>query len=429
MILLQLVVVQGVRAEGDVVVQLFNWDFARIERAMPEIAEIGFTHVHVSPVQKSLENGRWWGRYQPVDYRVIEGLGTREEFRSLVAEGEKHGVKLVVDVVLNHMSAEFARVRRGKLVEVSFPDFGVEDFRAFRPLRDWDDEEEVREGWMFGALPDLRTDRIEVQRKLGAHLQDLMELGAGGLRVDAARHIAPEELGAIFGEGGVDGLVLGEVSGEEAEILEPYVEAFPEMRLFDFGRLVTFVEGLEGERDFEEVLEAGKADLPMGQSLKFVRNHDIERGQVNENEGLDDERFRVRSDAWQLAHAWLFGSQGGLPYVFVEDPELRKGDLPRETLDRAYLKAGVGFYREVVGKPQAVLRAEGDVLAWARGEERFVVLNRGEGRAVVRLGAEDLKAGWYRDVYSEARVELPAGGELEIQAEGWRGYGFVREVN
>ena len=62
----------------NVIVQLFNWPFHAITTAMPQLRAAGYSHVLVSPPQRSNEHvPEWWGRYQPIDFSAIEGpLGT-----------------------------------------------------------------------------------------------------------------------------------------------------------------------------------------------------------------------------------------------------------------------------------------------------------------------------------------------------------------
>ena len=47
----------------NVIVQLFNWRFVEIANAMPTLKALGYSHIHVSPAQRSNENvWQWWGR-------------------------------------------------------------------------------------------------------------------------------------------------------------------------------------------------------------------------------------------------------------------------------------------------------------------------------------------------------------------------------
>src|SRR4051812_27499196 len=75
-------------AGRNVIVQLFNWKFTEITAALPKLHAIGYSHIHVSPPQKSNERvWQWWGRYQPIDFSVIAGpLGSEAEFRKMNAE-------------------------------------------------------------------------------------------------------------------------------------------------------------------------------------------------------------------------------------------------------------------------------------------------------------------------------------------------------
>ena len=224
-----LVLCGGVPAKMPVVVQLFDWSFAEISEVLPELEAVGYSHIHVSPVQKSVENGHWWGKYQPRDFREIAGpLGSREELIALSAKAKKHGITLVVDVVLNHMAgAPHVTVTRGRLKEVDFADFSKEDFHPYAPIHDWSDERQVRNRWLFGGLPDLKTESESVRKKLTAHLLDLQSCGVGGFRVDSARHIPPEDLKAIFAEVKEPGLVIGEIADHSLMCLRPIWKSSP----------------------------------------------------------------------------------------------------------------------------------------------------------------------------------------------------------
>ena len=69
------------------------------------IATQGYTHIQIAPPQKSNEGPEWWNRYQPVDYLTIEGRGTAADLKALTAKAHSCGVKVIADVVFNHMSS------------------------------------------------------------------------------------------------------------------------------------------------------------------------------------------------------------------------------------------------------------------------------------------------------------------------------------
>ncbi|MDF5544530.1 alpha-amylase family glycosyl hydrolase, partial [Vibrio parahaemolyticus] len=97
---------------ANVILHAFDWKYADIAQRAKEIRELGYGSVLVSPPMKSAHDERWWQRYQPQDYRVIDNaLGDTKDFIHMVRELEQVGVWVYADVVFNHMANE-AHLRR-----------------------------------------------------------------------------------------------------------------------------------------------------------------------------------------------------------------------------------------------------------------------------------------------------------------------------
>ncbi|WP_418959709.1 malto-oligosyltrehalose synthase [Streptomyces tritici] len=78
--------------------------FAAAERAVPYLARLGVSHLHLSPVLEAVP-GSTHG-YDVTDHRAVRAeLGGEEGLRSLSAAARAHGLGLVVDLVPNHMAA------------------------------------------------------------------------------------------------------------------------------------------------------------------------------------------------------------------------------------------------------------------------------------------------------------------------------------
>jgi len=77
--------------------------------------------------------------------------------------------------------------------------WGPLDFHCERPLNSWTDPLDLNAGWLTG-LVDINTERDNVQERLAAYLTDLISIGFSGFRVDAAKHIEPADIAAIFGK-------------------------------------------------------------------------------------------------------------------------------------------------------------------------------------------------------------------------------------
>ncbi|MGW3911235.1 malto-oligosyltrehalose synthase [Streptomyces sp. NPDC005070] len=80
-----------------------DFPFRRAEAAVPYLASLGVSHLHLSPVLEAVP-GSTHG-YDVVDHaRVRAELGGEEGLRSLARTARKHGLGLVVDIVPNHMA-------------------------------------------------------------------------------------------------------------------------------------------------------------------------------------------------------------------------------------------------------------------------------------------------------------------------------------
>ena len=428
-----LVLFERVSAKPSVVVQLFDWSFAEISEVLPELETIGYSHIHVSPVQKSVENGHWWGKYQPLDFREIAGpMGSREELIALAAKAGEHGITLVVDVVLNHMAGSpFVTVTRGRLAETNFADFSKEDFHPFAPIHDWNDERQVRNRWLFGALPDLKTESESVRQKLTAHLLDLQSCGVGGFRVDSARHIPPQDLRAIFAEVNEPGLVVGEIAERSLSVFEPYLEEVPEMAFLDFPQLAQVAACLRGERAMSDLLQEGEIGLalPASASVRFLTNHDLDRGEGISSEGIDDPEYRIPENGWQLGYTALFGTGRGVPYLFVDSVHAPKREGTKHRFDRPGLAEGIGFHCRHYGANTSVFWGTKEVLAWTLGDSALVVLSRQSSRKTESFALPQLKAGVYRDAFSGEEVQVVGEGVLTLPPlDPMRGYAFELNV-
>ncbi|MBP2585500.1 (1-_4)-alpha-D-glucan 1-alpha-D-glucosylmutase [Streptomyces sp. PvR006] len=81
-----------------------DFPFAAAERAVPHLAGLGVSHLHLSPVLEAVP-GSTHG-YDVTDHRSVRAeLGGEEGLRALAATARAHGLGLVVDLVPNHMAA------------------------------------------------------------------------------------------------------------------------------------------------------------------------------------------------------------------------------------------------------------------------------------------------------------------------------------
>ncbi|MBJ7904218.1 malto-oligosyltrehalose synthase [Streptomyces sp. DSM 110735] len=80
-----------------------SFPFAAAEAAVPHVAELGVSHLHLSPVLEAVP-GSAHGYDVTDPGRVREELGGESGLRSLAHTAREHGLGLVVDIVPNHMA-------------------------------------------------------------------------------------------------------------------------------------------------------------------------------------------------------------------------------------------------------------------------------------------------------------------------------------
>ncbi|MGW2476266.1 malto-oligosyltrehalose synthase [Streptomyces sp. NPDC001665] len=82
-----------------------EFPFRAAEDAVPYLASLGVSHLHLSPVLEAVPGSRHG--YDVTDHsRVRDELGGEEGLRQLARTAREHGLGLVLDIVPNHMAAD-----------------------------------------------------------------------------------------------------------------------------------------------------------------------------------------------------------------------------------------------------------------------------------------------------------------------------------
>ena len=192
--------------QDGVTLHCWNWSFAEIEARMADIAALGYTAIQTSPIQqaKQATNGYpsndWWVFYQPANFSIDDSgesaLGTKADFESMCEAAHKYGIKVIVDVVANHMGN--ANTGSGLattiLLDLSLDDDCWHDIT--KNTGNYSSRLEVTQYCMAG-LPDLNTANPKVQNYVLNYLKECIDAGADGFRFDAAKHIETPDDGDL----------------------------------------------------------------------------------------------------------------------------------------------------------------------------------------------------------------------------------------
>ncbi|WP_431801553.1 alpha-amylase [Microbacterium sp. bgisy203] len=301
----------------DVGVQLFQRPWISIaEDCETTIGPAGFAWVLTSPPQEHITGDAWWTSYQPVSYDLDSRLGTEAEFADMVARCDAAGVDVIADAVINHMAGIESGTGTGgtAFTHYSYPglyedgDFHHCGLTADDDIADYSSREQVQTCELVN-LADLDTSSASVRQTIDGYLTHLLDLGVAGFRIDAAKHMAAEDVEAIVSAPPEGTVIMSEViRGAGSEPIQPEeYTGFGEVFEFQYAR--DLGPGLKaGVVTDPELGDERPLHVPSESAVVFIDNHDTERGEASltyRDGGL-----------YLIANALMLADDYGTPVVF-----------------------------------------------------------------------------------------------------------------
>ncbi|WP_072054228.1 glycoside hydrolase family 13 protein [Aliivibrio fischeri] len=338
---------------------------------------LGIDVIWLSPVYQSPmdDNG-----YDISDYQAIAAeFGTMEDMKCLMQQAEERGIKVVMDLVVNHTSDEHAWFVEAKSDKNS-------QYRDFYIWRDADENGEAPSdiGSIFGGLawqwdeenqqyyfhlfskrqPDLNWENPAVHQKVFDMMNWWIDQGIGGFRLDVIDLIGKEVDKKITGDGerlhpllqkmnqatfgDKDLLTVGETWGATPESAQLYSDpARRELSMvFQFEHITLLWEDGDKWKPkpldlalFKQVMTKWQVELNnKGWNSLFWNNHDLPR--VVSKYGCDGQ-YRVES-AKMLATT--LHMMKGTPYIF-QGEEIGMTNVAFDTLEEYKDIETLNFYR------------------------------------------------------------------------------------
>ena len=175
------------------ILHCFNWTLSQIKEELPNIANAGFTSVQTSPLQPHDGQYNWYWLYQPSDSTVGNELGSYNDLKNLCTEADKYGIKIIVDVVANHLAGSndgsWAGAIAGSWRNGDY-------FHNEGACNNWDNRYDVTHKNI--GMPDLNSEHSEVQSRFAQMASSMKSAGVDGIRWDAAKHIGLPSEGCDF---------------------------------------------------------------------------------------------------------------------------------------------------------------------------------------------------------------------------------------
>ena len=174
-------------------------DLNGVTQKLPELQALGITGIWLMPIHPSTT----YHKYNVSDYYAIDpDYGTMEDFENLLAACDDAGIKVILDLVVNHSGSEHAWFKEAvkylqSLEAGEEPDAAAckyLDYYYFKPTA------EVLGGWsqVTGTdysyeskfsydMPDLNLASDAVRQEIRDIMQFWLDKGVAGFRLDAAK--------------------------------------------------------------------------------------------------------------------------------------------------------------------------------------------------------------------------------------------------
>ncbi|MGY3714207.1 glycoside hydrolase family 13 protein [Sutcliffiella cohnii] len=351
-------------------------DLKGIVTKLDYLKELGIDVIWICPMYKSpnADNG-----YDISDYQdIMDDFGTMEEFDLLLEETHKRGMKLIIDLVINHTSDEhewFIESRSSKenpkrdwyIWQDGKPD-GSEpnNWESIFSGSVWEYDEKTEQYYMHlfdKKQPDLNWENKDVRFALYDMINWWLDKGIDGFRVDAISHIKkepgfpdlpnPKKLDYVPSFDymmNVDGIqpfleelktqtfarydimTVGEANGVKIEQADEWVgeENGKFNMIFQFEHLGLWEKGTEGGVDviqLKETLTKWQKGLEgNGWNALFLENHDQARSVSTWG---NDKEYLVES-AKSLAS--LYFLMQGTPFIY-QGQELGMTNVKFDSID------------------------------------------------------------------------------------------------
>ncbi|CAL4138325.1 unnamed protein product, partial [Meganyctiphanes norvegica] len=451
-----------------VIVHLFEWKWTDIALECERfLAQAGYCGVQISPPMEHLRDTNpawnepiypWWIRYQPISYKLHSRSGTEEELTDMVHRCNAVGVRIFVDAVVNHM----AGITRSGVGWDGTPfdstdgvlDFPGVPFEAadFTPkdicpsgdgeVNNYGDPNNVRNCYLAG-LADLYGATEKVRNAVSGYFSHLVDIGVAGFRVDAAKHMWPEDLLAMM-DGTSDlnvsqGFPAGTRPFFSHEVIDRNDGAVIVNDYYGMGRVTEFrycqkiAQGIQNFGELQGVYDPGWGMADPDKAFVFVDNHDNQRGHGGAGNCLThkfphDYRLGIAFTLAQpygftrIMSSYEFGddSDMGPPHysdygtadvVINSENQCEGGWLCEHRWESIYKM--VRFRNAVASVPDwDNYFCDGNVVAFSRGNLGFfAMVKSGTLNENFQTG---MPAGTYEDVVSCQQVTVGADGTAQI---------------
>ncbi|MGX7172662.1 glycoside hydrolase family 13 protein [Enterococcus ratti] len=341
-------------------------DINGIREKLPYLSSLGIDFIWLNPIYSSpfIDNGYDISHYQ----KIFEKFGTMSDFDQLLKEAHQQGIKIIMDLVINHTSDQhewFIESKKSRnnpyrdyyIWTDGTPEKTPNEWQSIFGGSAWEYDEKTKQYFLHifaKEQPDLNWENSKLKNELFSMIRWWLDKGIDGFRLDAISHVKKaaysvkateqpfspfqnvsgieehlNELKTVFDAYNI--LTIGEASGVSAKEGPTWVgkEGYFDM-IFEFEHLSLWKQEKEGKLDvikLKKALSAWQTALDgKGWNALYMENHDVPRSVSV---------FGNTSNYWQRstkAIAMMYFFLQGTPFIY-QGQEIGMTNMSFTTID------------------------------------------------------------------------------------------------
>lgn len=309
-------------------------DFNGISKKSQYLKELGVNCVWLMPINESVS----YHGYDVTDYYKTEyDYGTMTEFENMVNTLHNKGIKVVIDLVINHTSS-----RHNWFNDNNYKDyyFWSDQYTDTSKSGEWGQDmwysgkNGEYQGVFSSVMPDLNFRNPEVRNEIKQVAKFWIEKGVDGFRLDASKHIDDDsfvthswwkEFANYVKSLDEEFYLVGENWDNDAEKIAPFLEEFDST--FNFNIADKILDAANGERvdiakELNMVYEIYNSVNENYIDAVFIRNHDMAR--IYEELNGDTKKMKMAAS--------ILLTLPGAPFIYYGEEIGMKGGKPDENI-------------------------------------------------------------------------------------------------
>lgn len=308
--------------------------------------DLGVTGIWLMPIFPSPS----YHGYDVTDYYAVNPQhGTMDDFKNLVGEAHKRGIRVIIDLVINHTSDQHPWFRDAKRDPNSpFRNWYIWSETNPGYKGPWDQTvwHSSTSGFYYGIfepfMPDLNYNNPEVTAEMTKIYSFwLKDVGVDGFRLDAAKHLIEEntkqqntsathewyqQMNPVYKGMNPSAMTVGELFGDGMSVASQYVNNDEFDLIFNFQLATTIIDSVQvgRGRNISQMVETSNKFLKEFQYAPFITNHDQNR--VMNQLDFDVNKAKVA--------ATVMLTTPGTPFLYYGEEIGMAGAKPDENIRR-----------------------------------------------------------------------------------------------